>query len=659
MELKRFKISNYRSINDSGWIDTVKMTALVGRNESGKSNLLLALSSLNPASGMKALSQLKDFPRDRDRNKFSEDLPVVDSVWQLSTTEIEQINSLWGRDIGVSEIAVKRDYTAKRSVHFPEVKEQPIPFSELRKKLRALDARVDHLAAAAENSEKLRAAYEAFKADVENESSSGEAWAEGIGTSAKAFRSALTSVDGDLGKDESKLEEIEDFAIDLNSEAGALGKAEALISQWLPTFIYVEDFTPIAGKVDVQDYLNHRQHRETSDKDRNFAKLCKVAGLTPKELVETKPEDRTLLTNRASAQVSRRIRALWSDRCLTVDFRLDGSHFDTYVADPNSDYPVLVNLDERSRGLRWFFSFFVTYLADTDDGDAANAVLLLDEPGLFLHAGSQKDLLSFLKTQLPIQSIYTTHSPFMVPADDLDVVRTVNISADVGTTVSNDPSGDQKTLFPIQAALGFSLAQSLFVGPKNVVVEGVTDFWILSAVSAHLQSLGRTGLHIEAAITPAGGAQKVPYMVSLLTSQDLNVVVLLDDEQKSRETGKHLTKAHHFNDKSVIYVTDAFGDGAPKEADIEDLLDPTIYLGLAAESHAGVINGSKITLEHRIPRVVKRLEVAYKADGLEFNKTKAARLFLRRMGESPELVLDSTSLDRFERLFEAVNARLD
>src|SRR6185436_3342012 len=105
--------------------------------------------------------------------------------------------------------------------------------------------------------------------------------------------------------------------------------------------------------------------------------------------------------------------------------------------------------------------------------------------------------LKHLEDDFSNQIIYTTHSPFMVPTHRLDSVRTVNIAENIGTTVSNDPTGDARTLFPLQAALGYDLAQSLFIGPNNLVVEGVTDFWVLSAVSEYLSDAGKKGLHPE------------------------------------------------------------------------------------------------------------------------------------------------------------------
>src|SRR5262245_5640935 len=49
MRLTKFKVENFRSVEDSGWIDADRVTALVGVNESGKTNLLLPLWKLNPA----------------------------------------------------------------------------------------------------------------------------------------------------------------------------------------------------------------------------------------------------------------------------------------------------------------------------------------------------------------------------------------------------------------------------------------------------------------------------------------------------------------------------------------------------------------------------------------------------------------------------------
>ena len=156
-----------------------------------------------------------------------------------------------------------------------------------------------------------------------------------------------------------------------------------------------------------------------------------MASLSPEQLerllAKGKNETRNQLANRAGAVVTAEIRRLWKDRHLTIRFDLDEHHMNTLVSDPTATYPVEVNLDERSRGFKWFFSFYMTFAADTQGGSAENAILLLDEPGLYLHAMSQADLLRHFEDDFKNQIIYTTHSPFMVPTHNLDAIRTVNI----------------------------------------------------------------------------------------------------------------------------------------------------------------------------------------------------------------------------------------
>ena len=65
----QFRVQNYRNIDDSGWIELQRVTALVGRNESGKTALLKALHKFNPAS-QEPFNPQRDFPRDRFTRDF-------------------------------------------------------------------------------------------------------------------------------------------------------------------------------------------------------------------------------------------------------------------------------------------------------------------------------------------------------------------------------------------------------------------------------------------------------------------------------------------------------------------------------------------------------------------------------------------------------------
>src|SRR2546425_6115768 len=119
MQLKGFRVQNYRSVNDSGWIEVRQRTALVGRNESGKTSLLLALASLNPPDKkLTPLSFVKDFPRDRHPSEFSDDLEVVDTKWELSKDERQGLAKILPRAKDVTDVTVSRVYKAARLVEF-------------------------------------------------------------------------------------------------------------------------------------------------------------------------------------------------------------------------------------------------------------------------------------------------------------------------------------------------------------------------------------------------------------------------------------------------------------------------------------------------------------------------------------------------------------
>lgn len=663
MELKSFRVRNFRSINDSGEIDVSRITALLGRNESGKSNVLRALHSLNPADGFKALNPIKDFPRHRKLSECNDNTPVVDSTWQLSEYEQRRLAEIWPAAEGVSEVTVSRRYGDKRYVGI-DAQEAAFDLAAVKAEVRKIDAAVKAKASKLTDEAKseLERASDAFVAAIGTGATAAK-WAESATPALAALRQALAVADTELtDAQDQKVVALEEMADAIPGNDEAHTKARGWVVERLPKFMYLEDYPEIEGHQDIAKFLKRKGEGQQTLADINFEKLCKVAGLSPEKLQEllqsNDQETRGQLANRAGAVVTTAIRKRWKDRELKVRFNLDAQHFDTLISDPNSVYDVEVNLDERSRGFQWFFAFYIVFAADTEDGDADGAILLLDEPGLYLHARSQGDLLRHLEDDFTNQIVYTTHSPFMVPTHQLDWVRTVNIAEEEGTTVSNDPSGDARTLFPLQAALGYDLAQSLFIGPNNLVVEGVTDFWILSAVSAYLNDQGKVGLDERLTVTPAGGAQKVHYMVALLTSEQLKVLVLFDEEKDAKATRDDLVKGKLIRSDSVVFASEAF-EVPPGEADIEDILDPVVYEALVREAYAKELKGKKLELNAHIPRIARRFEAALDSLSIGFHKTRPTRLFLQKMASDPSSVLPAGSEGQFERLFKAINAALE
>ena len=610
------------------------------------------------------MNDVKDFPRNRRLEECTEDTPVAITTWKLNDHEQAHLSKIWPRARSDDPIKITRYYGAKRTILINR-RDLPFDANAIQKSTQKIAAAVKAAASKVEEAEAktvLETAAETFMGSAAPQRDA-EAWAAAALSAIDALQTELAKADSELtGKQEELLFDLEKDARIIAEDKEADRQARLWVMQQLPLFVYLDDYPEIAGHQSIPEFLKRKAENKMSSADENFEKLCKVAGLDPARLHElrsTDTEQRNQLANRASSVVSAELQKRWTDRGVKVRFNLDGDDLQTFVSDTTYTFDVDVNLDDRSRGFRWFFGFYTAFAADTDNGDKDTAILLLDEPGLYLHAKSQGDLLTHLEDDFENQILYTTHSPFMVPTKHLDWVRTVNITEDDGTTVTNDPTGDRRTLFPLQAALGYDLSQSLFLGGSNLIVEGVTDFWVLSAVSEFLISEGREGLDPGLTITPAGGAQKIPYRAALLASENLNVLVLLDHEKDAAATKDDLSKRKVLREQNILSVLDAFPqDNQPKEADIEDLLDGEVYQKLVLDSHAADIGKKKVSVNERIPRLAKRMEKALADAEVDFSKTRPTRLFLEKMGKSPSEVLTPDAIERFERLFGAINDKL-
>ena len=250
----------------------------------------------------------------------------------------------------------------------------------------------------------------------------------------------------------------------------------------------------------------------------------------------------------------------------------------------NTLHRVDTPFSERSAGFVWFFSFLVKFARVKSD--SSPVVLLLDEPGLTLHGKAQADLLRFFKEKLAPhhQIVYSTHSPFMVPADDLASVRIVEDQVELkgarrvplGTKVRDDVlSRDPDTLFPLQGALGYDISQSLFVGKHTLLVEGPSDILYIQALSEALRKRGRGGLDPRWTICPAGGIDKIAPFVALFAGNDaLHVAVLADQGVGDKKKIEQMRRSEILAAGHFYTMADHLGRS---EADIEDLFEPDVF----------------------------------------------------------------------------------
>lgn len=687
MKLRSVHICEYRSIRDAGEFSVGDVTCLVGKNESGKTSVLQALYKLNPLIQEHGNFDVTDeYPRS-DVEEYRQQLEAkqrkhaipVKAKYDLDPEEIRAVEAAFGNGVlKKAPIEVSKAYDGQIYVTIPLneavavkhlVKEAHLPedVASEAMKLESIQALATFLEADGKKREKLVA--EARQRT------------QGIGDAdekAKAERQ-ITDLAESTGAQSLKTQLA---TIRAASGLGIHVWTKYLKPSW-PKFLYFDEYYQMEGHVNIEQ-LKQRQTQTLKNSDRPMLGLIELARLNLDELLNPKSTE-TLISKLegASNHLSKQILQYWSqNQHLHVRFDVrparpedpeemrSGTNLWGRVYD--SVHEVSTQLGKRSRGFLWFFSFLAWFSQQKKNKEPL--VLLLDEPGLFLHASAQGDLLRYIEAELKPhhQVIYSTHSPFMIDSKRFDRVRIVeDKSIDTeengtvgirGTKVFTEVLHASKaSLFPLQGALGYEIAQTLFVGPNCLIVEGVSDLLYIQSMTAILESVGRVGLSADWTITPVGGSDKVPTFAALLGSQSgLNVATLIDLQIKDKEIIEGLYKRKLLTKSNVMTFADFTGS---KEADIEDMFDPGFYAKLVnAEFSKSVAKKFAISdLKSKHPRILVRLESHFEQHPMKgdskFSHYRPARYFTEKW---PDLKsdLDEPTLKRFEDAFQQLNRLL-
>ncbi len=662
MQLKAFRVLFYRPILDSGWVEVDDITVVVGKNESGKSAVLKALHKFNPFKA-EPYNIDREWPRGH-RKERSQDAVVVETRFTFTDSEKAQAREWSPASVAPTGVQISKTYNGDFKFAFlpSEVPSEP-PVDWLESRTR------DAVGTTAESaSDQLKQAIrEVTEQALQTIQQTGAPGLRKLADGLKVQIDAAAQKDHQPDQTEAtRVKAALQQVIQGADMAAVRKKLETEVRKWLPTFIYMDDHKPFQGFAHLDQIKQRKDQNQLTEQDRTFLTILEMAGLNfdqefQRATVQDR-EQRMLDMNDASLTLTNQLADHWSQRKYRVRFEADGHHVITFVSDDLQ--PALVPLNERSKGFQWFFSFDVTFLYETK-GTFRNAIILLDEPGLHLHAAAQRDLLKRLREYAKgNQLIYTTHMPFMIDTERLDNIRVCE-NKEHGTRVSSDfYAADEHARFPLQAALGLSISQSLFVGPYNVVVEGITDFWILSTLAAILRSEGRPSLDERIVITPSGGATKAAYVGTMLQGQQLNVVVLLDSDPEGQRVAEGLIRQWIMNDRHVLMLGQLLERTA--ETTLEDLFPVDFYLQYVNRAYekdlAGKPLASAEVSRNAHPQLVRRIDEALKARGIQansegwaFNKGRPAKILLAELPKANISELPNELVSGFERLFQRIN----
>jgi hypothetical protein len=359
------------------------------------------------------------------------------------------------------------------------------------------------------------------------------------------------------------------------------------------------------------------------------------------------------VVDRAALSVSGLLADIWHQRKKRLDLAIDGDYLRLWVADAVDGSRV--ELEQSSKGFQWFLSFYIVFMTESIQGK--DTVLLLDEPGLHLHPSAQQDFLQVLaKLSEKNQVIYSTHSPFMI---DLDALDTIGVLAETprGTKVSEPTkTTDKAALFPLQAAMGYALSRGLYTGQYSLLVENMTDLWILSTISQHFKGLGRVHISDDIVITPSGGGHKSAFFATILAGQNVGVAVLLDSDVEGINVRNRLIESSIARETSVIYVSDATQEPG-RVMEVEDLLPPGLYLKFVNDVYSRELGKNQIMTDGLTEGVqIRRYANAeFEKKGLSFSRFQVARQVMNEFPNIPLSQLPPAFVERMERLFSLIN----
>jgi predicted ATP-dependent endonuclease of OLD family len=690
MKLTRVEITDFKSIRRSNPFEVGDITCLVGKNESGKTAVLQALYKLNPVVPEDGKFDVTDeYPRAeveeyRQRVEADEEEPavVIRAEYALGADEIAAVEAAYGAGVLPTPVVrLSKGYDNKLVVEI-----EPDEAAAVRGLVRThhLPEEVAARAVGTATVAELRAFLDADGKERQQAHAKAKAAAEALtdpDARTKAIHEADTQAESEAAK---KLKGL----LTGITQAG-LGEhiwAHHLKARW-PKFLYFDEYYQMEGHVNIEKLKERqtgRNGQKLKESDRPMLGLIELARLDIDQLLNsTRTDELVASLEGASNHLSKQVLKYWSqNRHLKVRFDVrqarpgdpgemsSGTNLWGRVYDSVHEASIL--LGSRSKGFLWFFSFLAWFGQQKKAKEPL--ILLLDEPGLFLHAKAQGDLLRYVEEELKPhhQVVYTTHSPFMVDPHHFERVRIVeDRSIDAKEPPPPEQSGTKvfkdvlragaATLFPLQGALGYDIAQTLFVGPNCLVVEGVSDLLYLQTVTGVLEEKHRRGLDRRWTITPVGGAEKVPTFAALLGAQKgLTIATLLDFQKKDQQRIEALYERQLLERSRVLTFAEFTG---AEEADIEDMFDLGFYLKLVNGEYAGEVSKKPTEKDVKAghPRVLVRLDQFFETHPLTgragFGHFRPAKHFAENIGTLKK-GLSAATLERFEKLFAKLNALL-
>lgn len=601
MRLSEFCISNYRNIINSGWIKATDVTAIVGQNEAGKSNLFEALYCLHSYVETQ-YNPDEDWPVDDWKGKKNaKGKPVAKAYFEFGDGEAEALFEF------ATEVPINEDGIELEA---------------------AISTPPNGIRLFAHRSYGYVTGFDLCDSD----------------------NNAIAS---DLGLSTEKISEwasehiprfvlIQDYEFsgaqveldELKNRFDAAGSESHELSTDDQTILIVLDL----AEIDLEDFVE----KGDSAEGRTLRQFDKRA---------------------ASAYLTKQFQKLWKQKKVKFDIDVDGPTLNIFAEDEAIGFPVRLN--RRSTGFRWYVSFAWKFTHASKGDFEKCTLLLEEPGIHLHYSGQRDLLRVFEDLSKTNTVLYTTHLSSMVDQANPERVRIIETDSSHHLRVTHGVVSSQSApMAVIESALGLTPDLSGMLGNRKVlIVEGGTDALILSKLSGLLTKGGKTGLSDHIYMWPAQTSTKAPMYAAFAIGQRWDAGVLLDTDEagqhahaKIKDMNLEAYASETGHEFRVLMLGEASGVKKTDVA-IEDLFPNEWFLGCVNRAY-----GLALTLED-LPEdgstlISKRVEIALKQrQGRELKKKDVLTEMLKDFDKWTKIEdLPTGTSANAQRLFKKINS---
>jgi len=674
MRIKKFCIKNYRSILDSGEVNMNKdITTLIGKNGSGKTCILKSLESFEKTHKYTKdeLCKNSEIEKELSSGKIEDkDIEIITIWFDIEPNDKKVLKEINPKLEKLKIVKVTKYFDNLYNVESPDISFENLEVNtrkEIDKQLskikdsatslkKKLDKHIDRYPPLKNSKPQYDAIIDSIIHPSPETMSDIENYFNNLNNNLKKLPSQDVPIQNDVN---AFIAEINPYVKNIKEILFKAGGTEEEILKILPNFIYFSDVQKISDSVPIQGYLSDKEKYKT------LSNLIELSGINIDYIVkQAKGHEALSKLKLASTTITGMINKSWTQEKVQVNIGIWKDQIVTSIYDNIAKDWLPPSI--RSQGFQWFLSFYINFMAGSK-GEFKNTILLLDDPGVYLHPSGQKDLLKTLeKIAESNQIIFSTHSPFMVDREKLDRIRIVSKQIEKGTLINEKYyDSDFDALQPIRASIGMTIGDSLFTTKKNLLVEGYSDELILQAMSKVCSQKGKDSIDTsKISILPVIGADKMPYFTTLLLKENLKFLILLDFDTKGRNVADKLKTKFNVKENLILTFDKAFSKEAGKDLIIEDLIDIDFYIKAVNLAYSGIfekkLHKKSITLkelkEPSFAGINKFFKEKKIGESKKVDKIKVAKKILDLVAEDKEP--NKKTISYFSKLFKIINKRM-